>query len=135
MYLKAVLELMRGVENRHLRKVQGRDRLLVQRHVAQRRSKNIGSAQCQAPDGDPVGRTQQNDARVSLTTGTKPGVCRGSYRSGIDIAGVRHDQCLRGRARLYPRILEQYLDRAAELNGIPGVELAGDGGFPDHGHD
>ncbi len=134
MDLKAVFELMRGIENRYLRHVEGGDRFLVQWHIAQWRSKNIGSAQCQALDGDSVGRTQQNDACVLLTMGAQSGVCRGSHRSGIDITGMRHDQCLRGRARQNPHILEKLPYRGAQLTGIPGIELAGNGGLPDHGH-
>ena len=67
--------------------------------------------------------------------GAQSGVRRSSHRSGIDIAGMRYDQCLRSRARQNPHILEKHPHRGAELTGIPGVELSCNGGFPDHCHD
>ena len=51
MDLEAVLELMRGIENHHLGHVQGGDRSLVQWHIAQRCSKNIGGACGATPIG------------------------------------------------------------------------------------
>ena len=92
-HLEAVLERMRVVEDFDRGQVQTGNRFLVQWHVTQRRSEHIGAAQSQSTDRHAMAGAQQDHPGDLVPVRPEPDVSRRGDRAGVDIAGVRHDQC------------------------------------------
>ncbi len=102
-------------------------RIGIQPDSAQRRIECICIGQCQAANGDPMGRAEQHHATDARRDVFQGGVGAGGDGTGIDIPGVRADQGFRIQgARLRP--VQESLHVLRELPRVVRIEHSGHGG-------
>ena len=135
MDFEAVLELVRLVEVADAVDIQLVGGGFVERDVAHGHAEYVRAAQREALEWCPVSRSEQHDPAVLVSPLLQQRIGARGDRPRVDVAGVRHDEGLGRRHLAVLCLRQQCRNGRRQFLGVAGVELAGDGGCPDQGHE
>ena len=131
LHLQRVLQGVGGGAPRHLGQAQGDpDRLLVDRHPAERGEEAPGLGERQADHRHVVGRPQQHHPLDPRARGAQLGVGDRRGRPGVDVAGVRDHQRLGAPVDAQRGGREQPGQGGPQRGRLAGVEGPGHRGRP-----
>ena len=113
---------------------QALDNRTINRHRTQRCLPGLCRARRHSVKADKVRRAEQHYALYVVPRRSEPAIAGRGNRSGIDVTGMRRDQCLRyGGDRGDFDTAEELTDFSEELGSGSRVEQSGDGGGTDGG--
>jgi hypothetical protein len=98
----------------------------IDRHVAQGRRERRRGREREAADRHAVTRAQQHDAADRVASGSQARECICGDRAGVNVSGMRNDQCLGTAGGVCRRIRRRQVRAhvGGELPGRAGVEHA-----------
>ena len=112
----------------------GDKRRLVYRHVAQWCAVIICAAERNAAKTNPMGGAEQHHPFDGIRLTLQRGKSLRRRAAGIDVAGVRNDQCFGMRRGRMWCCLQQGFNNLLQFNGFFRIEQTGNSGFANVGH-